>query len=395
MQDEKIKQMLEDVEVPAPRRVWRNVAAQLDEAAAPVVAGRDWIKWTGMAVAFAALVVGAFLFVPRSSSEEPIPTYQNITAAQSARISPVVEESEPAVQEQAIIFADRMTPVAGKNETAVATPVDLPEFKEETVELEQPVLSAQPIRKDNHAQTKAEEPDGSAAEEFERMAREDEKRFSRGIKSLYAQGSIGGNDSDISFSANRARLSSGISIKKTGITELGESKFGIPVSFGIGFRFYILPNFSVGSGLDYSLLSRTFDGLYEEVNNAGLVISSETGSVHHTMHYLGIPLNIYYDIISADKIKFYAYGGGEAEFCLNNHYNLYTNSGSYIHHTDPVEKMQWSIGVGLGVEFKLSNLVGLYLDPSAKYYFPCYQPKNIRTERPLMFNFDAGLRFNF
>lgn len=385
MQDDRIKSILNDVEVKAPRRVWRNVAAQLDAASGVASSGHDWMRWAGAAVAFAAIVAGVFVFVPDRVSEEPIPTYQNITVAQNAQIQEETPESEPAV------------PIAGKGPAA---PVSRKAMKPRSLVAEtvSPVSVVREEEKYEEPATrevkKKHEPDGSAAAEFERMAREDEKKFKGGVKTLYAQGSIGGNDSDISFYTNRARLSSGTSIKKTGITELGESEYGIPVSVGVGFRAYILPKFSIGAGLDYSILSRTFDGLYEKVE-AGSVVSSTTGDVYHTMHYLGIPLNVYYDIILADKIKFYVYGGGEMEYCLGNNYKLYSPSEGYIRYSSPVERLQWSVGAGLGVEFKLSDILGLYLDPSAKYYFHCNQPKNIRTERPLMFNFDVGLRFNF
>ena len=53
-----------------------------------------------------------------------------------------------------------------------------------------------------------------------------------------------------------------------------------------------------------------------------------------------------------------------------------------------------SCGAGVGVEFRLSGKLGLYLDPGVRYYFPNSQPKSIRTDKPFMFNFDAGLRFS-
>ena len=55
--------------------------------------------------------------------------------------------------------------------------------------------------------------------------------------------------------------------------------------------------------------------------------------------------------------------------------------------------VQWSVNVGLGVEFMLGKTVGIYLDPSLRYYFNCGQPSSIRTEQPLMLAFEAGLRF--
>ena len=64
-------------------------------------------------------------------------------------------------------------------------------------------------------------------------------------------------------------------------------------------------------------------------------------------------------------------------------------------HTEAVKNLQYSVGAGLGVEFALSQHLGLYLDPGIKYYFYNHQPKSVRTDKPLMVNFDVGLRFNF
>jgi len=401
MQDDRIKSMLEDVEVKAPRRVWRNVAAELDAAAGIGASTSDWMKWSGMAVAFASIVVGAILFFPRSASEEIISTNNNNMAlAESAPVE-IVTPSEP----------EEIVPVApakkGRRLLSQNNQVDVVEIipvpvPDESVESEE-YIPSETVRENVVKEEKVEkpaaskkiEPDGSAAAAFAKMAMEDEKKFSRGVRALYAQGSIGGNDADLRLQRQviYKKESSGSSEKKTGITELGESEYGIPLSLGVGLRYYILPRFSVGTGLNYTLLTRTFEGLYEEVES-GKVVSSETGTVRHAMHYLGIPLNLYYDVISAEKIKFYVYGGGEMEYAVANNYSVPT-SGSTINCSFPIDKLQWSVGAGLGVEFKLSKLLGLYLDPSVSYYFECGQPNNVRSARPLMFNFDAGLRFNF
>ena len=54
--------------------------------------------------------------------------------------------------------------------------------------------------------------------------------------------------------------------------------------------------------------------------------------------------------------------------------------------------MQLSANVGVGVEFMLGRHLGLYIDPSLRYYFNCDQPKSIRTVQPLMLGFELGLR---
>lgn len=406
MQEERIKSILENAEVKAPRRVWRNVASQLDAAAAPepVVEVRSkWpaMRWAGMSVAFAALAIGAFVFTSRPSKEPQIQILEKtISEAPLAQAQPAVQYDAVPEPEALDAAATSVVPSAAPSKSAGNAAVQA--LAQETV-VEPVPQATEPAEVEPSGNRQeslpgktapaADEPDGSAAEAFERMAREEEDSFRPGLRSLYAQGSIGGNDSDISFSAGRARYSSGTSVLTTGVTELGDSEFGIPLSFGLGARFYLAPRFSIGTGLDYSLLSRTFQGKYQHVGASGTVDFSTTGTVHHTMHYLGIPVNAYYDIISSGTIKFYVYGGGEVEFCLGNNYSIY--SSETVNWSSKVDRPQWSVGAGLGVEFKLSDHLGLYLDPSAKYYFPCYQPKNVRTERPFMFNFDAGLRFNF
>jgi hypothetical protein len=61
---------------------------------------------------------------------------------------------------------------------------------------------------------------------------------------------------------------------------------------------------------------------------------------------------------------------------------------------DKAGGFQFSAALGVGIEFKLSDKLGLYLDPSVRYYFHGNQPKSIRTDKPFMFTFDAGLRFD-
>ena len=397
MQDERIKNILADAEVKPSRRVWRGIERRLDAAAAPAQTSWGWARWAGAALAFAALALGVF-FVGTRSGQNPIPTYSNISVA------PVAQAAAPEAEPEADVLIPvpaRVAPGRAVRTAAVEIVSAEEHFAEESVSpaaseriapaasepAREPMAAVSEGKKPEETPAKVSEPDPFAV-----MAYEDSKAFKPRAKALYAQASIGGNDSDISFSATRARLASGTAINKTGIVETGESVFGIPFSLGLGVRFYVLPKLSFGTGLDYSFLSRTFDGQYQRVED-GLIVETRSGNVHHTMHYVGIPVNAYYDIVSARKVRFYVYGGGEVEFCVSNKYTLYSDIETV--HRSTVNNPQWSVGAGLGVEFRLSDHLGLYLDPSARYYFHCDQPKNVRTERPFMANFDAGLRFDF
>ena len=59
-----------------------------------------------------------------------------------------------------------------------------------------------------------------------------------------------------------------------------------------------------------------------------------------------------------------------------------------------VNGIQLSAAGGLGLEFLIGKHFGLYLDPSARYYFDCGQPSSIRTKHPFMLNYEVGVRFN-
>ena len=56
--------------------------------------------------------------------------------------------------------------------------------------------------------------------------------------------------------------------------------------------------------------------------------------------------------------------------------------------------IQWSCNVGVGVEFRISPHIGIFLDPSFRYYIGTeHQPRSIRTIQPLRFDVETGLRF--
>ena len=112
------------------------------------------------------------------------------------------------------------------------------------------------------------------------------------------------------------------------------------------------------------------------------------------MQYVGVPVNLYYDLYrtSDELMNLYAWGGGSAEICVSNKYRLMSAPGTVI--PDKAGAFQFSAAVGLGLEFRLADKLGLYVDPSVRYYFHGNQPKSIRTDKPFMFNFEAGLRFD-
>ena len=88
-------------------------------------------------------------------------------------------------------------------------------------------------------------------------------------------------------------------------------------------RFSVTDKLSLGTGLDYSLLTRSFKGTY-----SGSLSERYEGTIFHNVQYLGVPLNVYYNLLGTRDglMDIYAWGGGEAEYCISNKYRLMSAS---------------------------------------------------------------------
>ena len=191
-------------------------------------------------------------------------------------------------------------------------------------------------------------------------------------------GTLTGNDAH--FKAARPAFSSGYSPV---VTETSVSVYGIPVSLGLSARYHFAEKLAVSAGVNWSFLSRTFQGKYKTAE----------GNFTHNMQYIGVPVSLSYDVVNSKTLLFYCYAGGSAEKAISSKYFIYSDSAAPLY-TEKVPGLQYGLFGGIGVEFRVSDLLGLYVDPCVKYYFPGNQPKSIRTDKPLMFSFEAGLRFN-
>ena len=403
------KSQLEDAEVKAPRSVWRAVSSRLDKAAAAEVLARTekstsrW-KWAGAALAFAA-ALGAGLFFTGTFKNEPSAGSGAPLVAQTAELSTGLSAPVEILENQAVVKHETVVPPTRGSRTVIAGEQGkdvsaLPEISNEAAVEEVPAgfksveekpVTDTPDAKPAHG--KAAEPEDNGAAWAKIMAEDDDVRVVRRKPVLYAQGALSGNDSEIT-ARNVGRMApSATSQTDIGITESSTSVYGVPFSVGAGVRFYLADRLSLGAGLDYSLLTRSFSGVYSADGK-----TSYKGDIAHRMRYLGIPVNVYYDVFRVGEgldsnLKLYVYGGGAAEYCISNKYGILSSPDSRIVN-DPVKGLQWSVGAGLGVEFKLAEHLGIYVDPGVRYYFNNGQPKSIRTDKPLMINFEAGLRFN-
>lgn len=177
----------------------------------------------------------------------------------------------------------------------------------------------------------------------------------------------------------------------TTITETSESRYAIPVAAGVGLRFDVCKRFSIGTGVNWSYLTRSFSGQFNELDENGAIIKqSSYTNIRNSQHYIGVPLNLYLDVVRKDFIDFYVYASGSANLCVSNRYRM-DRTHSY---TPDGGNWQFSAGVGMGVEFIAAGKVGFYIDPSLNYWFTTGEVSNIRTRQPLMLGLELGIRLH-
>ena len=421
--DLELKRMLQDAEEEVPSRIWHAVSDELDRRDRRKVVALRWRRAAVGFAAAAAVLSGIFVFLGRDRAAEPDLTATAVKE-QATGTDLTVEETVPTIEEQIvsagtaladvparssrstvsetvpseIVPADAFVPAEEETEDAVVeTPTEVT-VETEAVSNENEVVATpesallvqDPVARPAETDTRTAitgTPDDPFAWPEDTDAEE-----SRHLPSLVVAGNAMTND----FSGQDIRQmrapASGIKTR-TGVEDKGSSTFSIPITFGLGVRFDLSDRWAVGTGINWSKLSRTFNGVYTEVNGNGDMVRNINSEIVNDIHYIGIPLNLYFNIFDSRNLRFYAWGGGSVEKGLVSRFRIQSNPGD-ISYKESVNGFQWSAAAGLGLEFLLGEHLGLYLDPSARYYFDCGQPLSIRTERPFMMNYEVGLRFN-
>jgi len=393
------KSQLENAEVKAPRHSWRAVSSRLDEAAAlaaldvRATSTKRPLRFAAAALAFAACLGAGLLFTGTFDKKVPVPAQTIALAPASPEAIGIVPVEESPVPPSPVRLAGRRVQLPHDPQVPVCQEVPVPDTPSSAIESPSDPKSEDVLGTSEPSPDAAQQARIQDNIDFWASVGEDDTPQRRHRAALYAQGAIGGNDSDITVGNFGRMAPSSRGQKDIGITESSASVYGVPFSVGVGARFYLTERFSLGAGIDYSILTRTFSGTYSPDG-----IKSFDGDISGRMRYLGIPVNAFYDVFRAGKssqnsVKFYVYGGGAAEYCISNSYTILSAPERTVV-KEPANGLQWSVGGGIGVEFRLSDHLGVYLDPGFRYYFNNGQPKSVRTDKPLMVNFEAGLRFN-
>jgi len=162
-----------------------------------------------------------------------------------------------------------------------------------------------------------------------------------------------------------------------------------PVRFGVSVCYALNERFGIESGLSYTYLSSSLSSSGEDYSY----------KVRQSLQYVGIPLNFKASLWKKRWMDLYLSAGGMAEKCVDGDsetdYMWRGRIKSSTHKAVREKPWQCSVNASAGMQFNLSSVVGLYVEPGVSYYFDNGSSvSNIYKEKPLNFNLEFGLRFS-
>lgn len=145
----------------------------------------------------------------------------------------------------------------------------------------------------------------------------------------------------------------------------------LPVSLGLTARMELTPRVGVESGIEYTYLHSTVD--------------SEAGRMDQRLHLVGIPVRMDTRLWTRNGLDLYAGIGAKAEKCI-------AASMGVVDCEEP--HLQWSTEAFAGVQYRIGPRAHLYFQPQISYSLTKTDLVTYRTETPMVFTLNAGLRFD-
>ncbi|WP_312510638.1 porin family protein [Chryseobacterium culicis] len=161
----------------------------------------------------------------------------------------------------------------------------------------------------------------------------------------------------------------------------------VPVTFGLSLYYNLGKRWGIGIGLNYTKLA------------SELHSGSDNNYIKgdQTIHYIGLPVQVNYNVIRKGRFTGYITGGALVEKPISG-----SVTTSYIVNDEVKESskerldhkpFQFSVNAAAGLQLKIVDKIGVYAEPGIGYHFKEENaPNTIYKEKPLHFNMKFGIR---
>ncbi|SFK26168.1 outer membrane beta-barrel protein [Proteiniphilum acetatigenes] len=436
---------LSGFEAPVPPDGWQSVERSLMAAAAARTAlRRRW--YAGSVAAVLILLVGSILFiqnpmeqtetmVSEMTSPSPSGSTQDIETKKIAPASESVPKPVVRPAEAERFLAARTSGKAGTGKESVVRSSSPAGMLAAWMEREKLQRESVRERMDNDALRLSVEPlekgveqKGEEFEEETITVRGDEKIFFTGVGTaergegtlllaVNGRGGLTGYQQTVNSPMTLRSMSvapdnkymteanKNLQVQTSNATNnVSEMEHDQPVSFGITVSKYLLDDLSIETGLVYSYLhskTRNTDN-YSQVDEV------------QKLHYLGIPLNVNYNLFSLRQLNVYASIGGmvekdvygefrrieerQATANFNKASEQNASEGSEEKEITKISQRnpQISVNAGVGLSYPIYDRLRLYGKVGGAYYFDAKnQHKTIYSDRKIVMDLNVGVRYEF
>lgn len=161
----------------------------------------------------------------------------------------------------------------------------------------------------------------------------------------------------------------------------------VPVTFGLSLYYSLGKRWGIGTGLNYTkLASELHSG-----SDANYIKGDQT------VHYVGVPVQVNYNVIQKGRLTGYITGGALVEKPVSGSITTTYIVNDEIKETSKEnlahKPLQFSVNTAVGLQLKVIDRFGIYAEPGIGYHFKGENaPNTIYKEKPLHFNVKFGVR---
>ncbi|WP_185117576.1 porin family protein [Chryseobacterium sp. PMSZPI] len=164
-------------------------------------------------------------------------------------------------------------------------------------------------------------------------------------------------------------------------------KHRVPVTLGLSLYYNLGKKWGLGTGLNYTkLMSELHSG-----SGANYIKGEQT------LHYVGIPVQVNYNVVEKGRFTGYITGGALVEKPVSGSLTTTYIVNDEVKETSKErldnKPLQFSVNTGVGLQLKVIDKFGIYAEPGIGYHFKDdNSPNTIYKEKPLQFNLKFGIR---
>ena len=395
----RLNDKLADYEEPAPADLWADIETRLAQQPAKPQSARTiplWSKWA-VAAAFVGLLLGSGYLVMTQDREMP-QAVDGSTEMAKTDIPDIPMKSQKNDEFQQISAETETGRQLIETEPQSAEPDFQLAETEQTdcppTATEQTDRQPETVLPEKH-QAETILPEKRQAENIlreldQKIAEAKSRRRSHTTISLFASNDMGSWKNRNGVLMSPSELAHYDYTNHQGSTRQGDivylynyeerQKHYQPISLGLTVKIPISSKISLSSGVVYTRLRSDFTYIAN-----GYPLENQ-----QTLHYLGIPLSVQYQLWGYKGLNVYATAGGQVDFNVE---AKYVSSGTEVDFKK--DRTQFSVQGALGLQYDIIPRLGIYAEPGVKYYFNNgSHVRNFFKDKPTNFNLQLGLRLN-